>query len=103
MINTSATLSAQEIKQLHKIKNSLALSKSASIRMSLKMTKNKDLETYIDKSEISKEAERSGVHFSISKEVYSELDTLSETYNESKSKIIGAAILAFSEEDFFSR
>jgi len=103
MISTSATLSRHEVEQLHKIKDSLSLSISASIRMSLKIMENKDLETYIDKSERSKEIERSVVHFSISEELYSELNTLSENYIESKSKIIGAAILAFSEENFFNK
>ena len=99
MISTSATLSTQEVDQLKIIRDKFSLNTSSTIRFTLKMIENIDLESYIDRSERSKEIERDIVHFSISEDIYSNLSFLSDNYETSRSKIIGAAILAFDNQD----
>lgn len=98
-MTTSSTLSNIEIEQLHKIKEDLELNISSTIRMSLKMTDKIDLDKYIDKTELSRKI----VHYSISDSLYADIEFLSDFHGVSKSKIIGAAILAFSEKDFFNK
>ncbi len=101
-INTSATISSKEIKALEKINEELVLNNmSLTIRMSLKMTEKVDLDKYIDRSEISKEEERKLIHYSSSEEIFLYIESLADFHGVSKSKIVGAAILAFSEQDFF--
>jgi len=103
MISTSVTLSTKEIEKLHKIKEDLELNISSTIRMSLKMTNNIDLLSQIEKTESSEDLEREMVHYSVSENIYSDIEFLSEKYDTTKSKIIGAAILTFSEKDFFKK
>ena len=101
--STSATLSLDEIEKLHKIKEELGLNKSSAIRISLRLTKGIDLDKYIDRTEQSKEVERERVHYSTSEKISLNIESLSDFHGVSKSKIVGAAILAFSDQDFFSK
>jgi hypothetical protein len=96
-INTSLTITQEELEKIEEIQNILNINKSTAIRLSINyiLSNLHALDNFLDtnrRESYRVENQKEVVHVEILEEVANRLDTLADLNNTSRSKIIGAAI-----------